>query len=71
MGRRGKERAKQAKAAREIKYHSLATDFNELQRELGGGSSQHEAEADYDESESDEDSASSRSDSGHSRRVSS
>lgn len=38
MGRRGKQRAKQAKAAREIKYHTMATDFGELERELGGRS---------------------------------
>lgn len=36
MGRRGKQRAKQAKAARDLKYHTIATDFNELERELGG-----------------------------------
>ena len=38
MGRRGKQRAKQAKAAREIKYHTMTTDFGELERELGGPS---------------------------------
>ena len=37
MGRRGKQRAKQAKAAREMKYHTMPTDFNELERELAGG----------------------------------
>ncbi|MGA8117839.1 MAG: DUF3073 family protein [Actinocatenispora sp.] len=70
MGRRGKERAKQAKAAREIKYHSVVTDFNELERELGG-SSHHETESDDDRAGSDEDRASSTGDSDHSYRVSS
>ncbi|MFH8367776.1 DUF3073 family protein [Streptomyces sp. NPDC018031] len=33
MGR-GRSRAKQAKVARELKYHAPATDFAALQREL-------------------------------------
>jgi DUF3073 family protein len=45
MGRRGKQRAKQAKAAREIKYHTMDTDFNELERELGGGARDYDDEA--------------------------
>ena len=38
MGR-GRQRAKQAKVARELKYFSPDTDYAALQRELGGGSS--------------------------------
>lgn len=35
MGR-GRQRAKQAKVARELKYFSPDTDYAALQRELGG-----------------------------------
>jgi hypothetical protein len=38
MGR-GRQRAKQAKVARELKYFSPDTDYAALQRELGGGTS--------------------------------
>lgn len=69
MGRRGKERAKQAKAAREIKYHSVATDFNQLERELGG-SSHHDEDADRERYESDDDSVSPADDPERSHRVS-
>ncbi len=37
MGR-GRAKAKQAKVARELKYRSFETDFDELQRELHGDS---------------------------------
>jgi hypothetical protein len=35
MGR-GRAKAKQTKVARELKYRTFDTDFNELQRELHG-----------------------------------
>jgi hypothetical protein len=35
MGR-GRQKAKQAKVARELKYHTVDTDFAALQRELRG-----------------------------------
>lgn len=38
MGR-GRQRAKQAKVARELKYFSPDTDYAALQRELGAGGS--------------------------------
>jgi len=38
MGR-GRAKAKQTKVARELKYSSPTTDFDSLQRELSGGSS--------------------------------
>ncbi|MBP2475840.1 hypothetical protein JOF53_004712 [Crossiella equi] len=38
MGR-GRAKAKQAKVARELKYSSVPTDFDALQRELSGGKS--------------------------------
>ncbi|GIG57793.1 hypothetical protein Lfu02_21650 [Longispora fulva] len=38
MGR-GRAKAKQAKVARELKYSSPTTDFDQLQRELAGGGS--------------------------------
>jgi hypothetical protein len=52
MGR-GRAKAKQTKVARRLKYQSLETDFDALQRELGGDGSV-EAEADQDD-EADED----------------
>ncbi|MBV9012191.1 MAG: DUF3073 domain-containing protein [Pseudonocardiales bacterium] len=36
MGR-GRAKAKQTRVARELKYHSPATDLEALQRELSGG----------------------------------
>ena len=36
MGR-GRQKAKQTKVARELKYHSSSIDVHALQRELGGG----------------------------------
>jgi len=38
MGR-GRQKAKQTKVARELKYFSPQTDYERLQRELGGGTS--------------------------------
>lgn len=38
MGR-GRAKAKQAKVARQLKYNSPGTDFESLQRELSGSSS--------------------------------
>jgi len=37
MGR-GRAKAKQTKVARQLKYSTPHTDFDSLQRELGGGS---------------------------------
>ncbi len=37
MGR-GRQKAKQTKVARELKYHTSSIDVNALQRELTGGS---------------------------------
>lgn len=37
MGR-GRQKAKQTKVARELKYFSPDTDYDALRRELGGGS---------------------------------
>ena len=37
MGR-GRQKAKQTKVARELKYYSPETDYDALRRELGGGS---------------------------------
>ncbi len=62
MGR-GRAKAKQTKVARRLKYQSLETDFDALQRELGGdGSVEAEADqgddaSDYDFDETDEQSA--------------
>ncbi|HEY5880962.1 MAG TPA: DUF3073 domain-containing protein, partial [Nakamurella sp.] len=36
MGR-GRQKAKQTKVARELKYHTSSIDVNALQRELTGG----------------------------------
>jgi hypothetical protein len=66
MGR-GRAKAKQTKVARRLKYQSLETDFDALQRELGGDGSagaavHHEADQDdetydYDFDDTDEQSA--------------
>ena len=62
MGR-GRAKAKQTKVARRLKYQSLETDFDALQRELGGdGSVEAEVDQDdeadgYDFGETDEQSA--------------
>jgi hypothetical protein len=55
MGR-GRQKAKQTKVARQLKYYSPETDYNALQRELGGGASPYaEPEATMDDSDSDDD----------------
>jgi len=41
MGR-GRQKAKQTKVARELKYYSPNTDYDALQRELGHGETRHE-----------------------------
>jgi hypothetical protein len=62
MGR-GRAKAKQTKVARRLKYQSLETDFDALQRELGGdGAVDGEVDSDadvneYDLDETDEQSA--------------
>jgi hypothetical protein len=62
MGR-GRAKAKQTKVARRLKYQSLETDFDALQRELGGDGSveaevdQDDEADDYDFEETDEQSA--------------
>ncbi|HET6685438.1 MAG TPA: DUF3073 domain-containing protein [Jiangellaceae bacterium] len=62
MGR-GRAKAKQTKVARRLKYQSLETDFDALQRELGGDGSveaevdQDDEADDYDFDETDEQSA--------------
>jgi hypothetical protein len=53
MGR-GRAKAKQTKVARELKYRTFDTDFDELQRELHGEDtaskpSDEREEADYDD----------------------
>jgi hypothetical protein len=51
MGR-GRAKAKQTKVARRLKYQSLETDFDALQRELGGDGSV-EAAVDQDDEADD------------------
>ena len=60
MGR-GRAKAKQTKVARELKYSSPTMDIDALQRELGGGTTLHDAEDDdyadryaYDEDDEDD-----------------
>ncbi len=47
MGR-GRAKAKQTKVARRLKYQSLDTDFEALQRELQGASDSDESSDEYD-----------------------
>ena len=55
MGR-GRQKAKQTKVARELKYYSPATDYASLERELtGNGSSSRPAREDDLEREDDVD----------------
>jgi len=58
MGR-GRQKAKHTKVARELKYFSPATDYNALERELGGASSEYDElaakYADFDDVEDEED----------------
>ena len=58
MGR-GRQKAKQTKVARQLKYFSPDTDYNALQRELAGPDGHHDVDAQVAEveDESDEDSA--------------
>ncbi len=56
MGR-GRAKAKQTKVARELKYSSPTTNFDSLQRELSGGSSNSHRNGSYTDQGS-EDSAS-------------
>ncbi len=53
MGR-GRAKAKQTKVARRLKYQSLETDFDALQRELGGDGAA-DAEVDQDDDDGDGD----------------
>lgn len=57
MGR-GRQKAKQTKVARELKYYSPNTDYSALQRELGNGGARHEPvpadDSDGDQDEQDE-----------------
>jgi hypothetical protein len=56
MGR-GRAKAKQTKVARRLKYQSLDTDFEALQRELQGSSDADESSDEYtadDDYDSDE-----------------
>ena len=58
MGR-GRQKAKQTKVARELKYFSPQTDYDALQRELASGEQQNpyagvEGSADTDDDEDDE-----------------
>ncbi len=50
MGR-GRAKAKQTKVARRLKYQSLDTDFDALQRELGASDGVPEVDDDADESD--------------------
>jgi Protein of unknown function (DUF3073) len=55
MGR-GRAKAKQQKVARALKYSSHDTDFDALQRELGGGDDGHQsARSSVDDDDADED----------------
>lgn len=56
MGR-GRAKAKQTKVARELKYSSPTTNFDNLQRELSGGTSNSHRNGSYSDQGS-EDSAS-------------
>lgn len=48
MGR-GRAKAKQTKVARELKYRTFDTDFDELQRELHGEDNTSRASSDRDD----------------------
>lgn len=52
MGR-GRQKAKQTKVARELKYFSPETDYASLQRELGNGDSRSQAEESTDDEPDD------------------
>lgn len=50
MGR-GRQKAKQAKIARDLKYYSPPTDLSALERELGGKHREEETRSKWDEDE--------------------
>jgi len=54
MGR-GRQKAKQTKVARELKYHTSSIDVNALQRELTGGAVYQSPPVVDDDDEDDED----------------
>jgi hypothetical protein len=54
MGR-GRQKAKQTKVARELKYYSPNTDYDALQRELGNGERQVPSALPVEESDADQD----------------
>ena len=53
MGR-GRQKAKQTKVARELKYYSPNTDYDALQRELGHGETRHDPPQDDSDVGSDD-----------------
>ena len=53
MGR-GRAKAKQTKVARELKYRTFDTDFDELQRELHGEDNTSKPSDERDEGEQDD-----------------
>lgn len=54
MGR-GRQKAKQTKVARELKYYSPSTDYDALQRELGNHDRRPSMPVDDTDAERDED----------------
>ena len=54
MGR-GRQKAKQTKVARELKYHTSSIDVNALQRELTGGAVYQPTPPVIDDEEDDDD----------------
>ena len=54
MGR-GRAKAKQTKVARDLKYRTFDTDFDELQRELQGQSAEADDNSDDDADEAHDD----------------
>jgi hypothetical protein len=53
MGR-GRAKAKQTKVARELKYRTFDTDFNELQRELHGDDNTSKPSSERDDAADDD-----------------
>ena len=54
MGR-GRQKAKQTKVARELKYHTSSIDVNALQRELTGGEQHYQPSPPVVEDDDDDD----------------
>jgi hypothetical protein len=54
MGR-GRQKAKQTKVARELKYHTSSIDVNALQRELTGGSQHYQSNPPVADDDDDDD----------------